>query len=300
VTVTRLNSSVAVVGTDQELDKVVVNAGSGDDIVDASAVQAGVNLLTLNGGNGLDTLTGGKGNDQLIGAAGNDTVFGGEGDDSLIWNPGDANDVFEGQAGQDTMLFNGANISEVIVMSANGARLRFTRNVATVVMDCDGIEVVQFTAKGNPDSVTINDLSDTAVREVKLDLSTNSDGGSGDAAIDIVSVSGTQLNDVVTVNASGGAVNIVGLTAKVSILGSEAANDALILSTFDGDDVINASGLPAGFIKLVADGGNDDDVLTGSAGNDTLFGGEGDDVLIGGLGIDVLDGGPGGNVIIQD
>ena len=39
-------------------------------------------------------------------------MFGGEGDDVLIWNPGDANDVFEGQAGQDTMLFNGAKFGE--------------------------------------------------------------------------------------------------------------------------------------------------------------------------------------------
>ena len=299
VRIARLNSVVTVSGADQTLDKIVINALGGDDTVDASAVQAGVNDMTLNGGAGIDTLTGGKGNDQLIGAAGNDTVFGGEGDDTFIWNPGDANDIFEGQAGQDTMLFNGANVAEVIVMSADGPRLHFTRNIATVVMDCDDIEVVQFTAKGNSDSITINDLSDTDVREVKLDLSANADGGSGDSSVDLVHVSGTSVNDVAAVNTSGGAVNIVGLAAKVSIFGSEDA-DAVVISTFGGDDVINASGLPAGLIRFVADGGDDDDVITGSAGNDALFGGEGDDVLIGGPGIDVIDGGPGANVIIQD
>jgi hypothetical protein len=43
---------------------------------------------------------------------------------------GDDNDIVEGQAGFDTMLFNGANISENIDISANGGRTRFTRNVA--------------------------------------------------------------------------------------------------------------------------------------------------------------------------
>ncbi len=52
-------------------------------------------------------------------------------------------------------------------------------------------------------------------------------------------------------------------------------------------------------MQLVANGGDGDDVLIGSAGNDTLNGGVGDDVLIGGPGQDVLDGGTGSNVVIQ-
>ena len=69
---------------------------------------------------------------------------------------------------------------------------------------------------------------------------------------------------------------------------------------FHGGDVVTAAGLQDGVIILTADGGNGDDVLTGSAGPDTLTGGEGDDVLVGGPGLDVLDGGPGANVVIQD
>ena len=52
-------------------------------------------------------------------------------------------------------------------------------------------------------------------------------------------------------------------------------------------------------MQLVADGGDGDDILIGSAGNDTLKGGAGDDVLIGGGGVDVLDGGTGNNVVLQ-
>ena len=135
---------------------------------------------------------------------------------------------------------------------------------------------------------------------MKLDLSANGDAALGDSAVDVVAVNGTDVNDVVTVTPLGAGVKVAGLPATVSIFGNEVVNDALTISTFGGDDVINASGLPAGFIKFVGAGGDDDDVLTGSAGDDTLLGGEGDDVLIGGAGVDVLDGGPGGNVIIQD
>jgi len=300
VSVTRLDSVLTVVGAKQDSDTLTVNSLGGDDTVDASEVQAGVNFLTLDGGSGIDTLKGGHGNDHLIGGVDNDTVFGGEGDDTLIWNPGDASDVFEGQAGQDTMIFNGANIAETVTLSANGPRLLFTRNIATITMDCDDIEAVLFTAKGGADLITVNDLSGTDVQDVKLDLSAAGDAGPGDSAADTVIVNGTAASDVVAVTGSAGIVKVAGLPAVVNILGSEAANDKLIIKTGGGDDVVGASGLPAGFIGLTVDGGDNDDVLVGSGGDDTLLGGPGDDVLEGGPGIDVLDGGPGANTIIQD
>ena len=54
----------------------------------------------------------------------------GAGDDVFVWNPGDGNDVIDGQAGHDEMLFNGANINEKIDLSNNGGHLRFTRDVS--------------------------------------------------------------------------------------------------------------------------------------------------------------------------
>ena len=75
----------------------------------------------------------------------------------------------EGQSGNDSLVFNGANISETIDVSANGARLRFTRDVANIVMDCDGIESVQFNARGGADLVTVNELTGTAVQTVDID-----------------------------------------------------------------------------------------------------------------------------------
>ena len=55
-------------------------------------------------------------------------AFLGAGDDSFVWDPGDGSDVVEGQAGSDTMVFNGANVSEHIDLSANGPRLRLFRD----------------------------------------------------------------------------------------------------------------------------------------------------------------------------
>ena len=64
----------------------------------------------------------------------------GGGDDAFTWNPGDDNDIFEGQAGSDRLLFNGANVAEIFNVSANGSRVLFTRNIASVVMDLDDVE----------------------------------------------------------------------------------------------------------------------------------------------------------------
>ena len=67
-------------------------------------------------------LIGGDGNDMVTGGRGNDVALLGTGNDTFIWNPGDGSDTVEGQAGTDTLVFNGANINENIDISANGPR----------------------------------------------------------------------------------------------------------------------------------------------------------------------------------
>jgi Ca2+-binding RTX toxin-like protein len=84
------------------------------------------------------------------------------------------------------------------------------------------------------------------------------------------------------------------------LFGTEAALDQLRIFGGEGDDVIEASGLKAGALTLIEDGGPGADILIGSEGPDVLLGGEGDDILNGGPGLDVLDGGTGNNVLFQD
>jgi Ca2+-binding RTX toxin-like protein len=299
VTVSGLPATVRVTGSDANADGLTVNAQGGDDVVNASALPAGVIGLTINGGADADFLIGSQGNDVVIGGTGNDQAFLGAGDDTFVWNPGDGSDTVEGQAGFDTMLFNGANIAENIDISANGTRVRFTRDIANITMDLNGVEGIDFNARGGADTIVINDLSGTGVAEVNLDLAATPGSGTGDGLADTVIVRGTNGDDVVVVAGDAGGVVVSGLAALVNITGSEATNDRLMVQALAGDDVIEASGLQAGAIQLTEDGGEGNDVLIGSEGDDTLLGGAGDDVLIGGPGQDVLDGGPGSNILLQ-
>ena len=273
-------------------DQLRVNALGGNDTVDASGLAAGIISLTLDGGDGDDELTGSAGDDLIVGGRGNDAAFMGAGNDTFVWNPGDGSDLVEGQAGFDTMQFNGANVSENIGISANGSRLRFTRDVGNITMDVNGTERINFEALGGADNIVVNDLTGTNVAQVNLNLGP-------DGQVDRVTVNGTAGNDNITVLGGPGSVSVLGLAASVNITNPEAANDQLIVNALAGDDVVQASGLAAGAIQFTANGGSGDDVLIGSAGDDVLTGGDGDDVLIGGPGLDVLDGGAGNNTLIQ-
>ena len=48
------------------------------------------------------------------------------------------------------MLFNGANINENIEVSANGGRVRFTRDVANIVMDLNDVETIDVKRSAAP------------------------------------------------------------------------------------------------------------------------------------------------------
>ncbi len=294
-----LSAVVNVTGGEPALDKITINTLAGNDVVDASGVPAGAIAMTLNGGQGADILIGGQGGDTLVGAQGDDVVLAGAGDDTFTWNPGDGNDTIEGQAGLDKLVFNGANINEVIDVSANGGRVRMTRNVANIVMDMNDVEQIRFNAAGGADLITVNDVSGTDLTLVSLDLAPTGLPGTGDGQADTIVINGTAGDDAATVSGNATAVHVTGLAAQVDITASEIASDQLVLHMLAGADVMDASGLAAGAIKLTGDGGDGDDVLIGSDGDDVLLGGNGDDVLIGGPGTDTLDGGPGDNILIQ-
>ena len=298
VNVFGLQAAVNIFFQEQANDRLTLNALGGDDVVNASSLEADGIQLTMNGGLGQDLLVGSEGDDLFNGGDGNDTALMGAGDDTFVWNPGDDNDTLEGQDGFDTMLFNGANVAENIDIAANGGRVIFFRNVASVTMDLNDVEGIDFNALGGADTIVVNDLSGTDVTEVNINLASTLTGGTGDAQPDTVIVQGTNGDDVALVVGDANGVAVLGFAAQVNIVGHEAANDRLTVNALAGDDVVEASGLTA-VIGLTADGGQDNDVLVGGDGNDTLLGGAGDDVLVGGAGLDVLDGGTGDNVIIQ-
>jgi Ca2+-binding RTX toxin-like protein len=298
VIVSGLGAEINIAGADVNNDPLVVNARAGDDTIDATNLNAGSMRLSLDGGAGDDLLVGGAANDTLIGGAGNDFVDGRRGDDvaflgagrdAFLWNPGEGNDRIEGGSGYDTMLFNGSGANETIDMSANGERFRFFRDVASVVMDTNDLEQVDFRAFGGADTITINDLTGTDIQQINLNLGVLGTAG-GDGQIDTINVNGSAGNDVVRVANQEQTVTVTGLTATVTIARADANLDRLMVFGAAGDDRIDASELASNLIQLTIDGGAGDDMLIGSSSNDTLVGGDGNDTVIGGAGADNVSG----------
>jgi Ca2+-binding RTX toxin-like protein len=296
VTVFGLQARTNIFFNDASEDQLTLNGQGGNDVIDATSLEAdALKLLTMNGGLGNDVFLGSEGTDLINGGDGNDIAFMGAGDDTFVWNPGDDNDTVEGQDGFDTLDFNGANVAETIDIFANGGRALFTRNVANVVMDLNDVEGINVDTLGGADTIVVHDLSGTDVTEVNINLA--GANGQGDGAADTIIINATSADDVVLVVGDDGGVSVLGLGAQVNITGFDQG-DRIVINTLAGDDVVEASGLDA-LIALTANGGDGNDVLVGSARADVLSGNAGDDVLIGGGGIDILDGSPGDDVVIQ-
>ena len=280
-------------------DSLVINGLGGNDGITATTLPAGVMKLTIDGGAGDDTILGSQGADVFLGGDGDDFVFGdngndvaflGAGDDVFQWDPGDANDTIEGQDGVDKLLFFGSNASENIDIFANGGRTMFFRNIATVTMDLNDVERIDFRALGGADNIVIGDLSGTDVTNIDLDL--RGPNGGGDGAVDSVTVNATQGADVFGVTGDIGGVQVFGLQATTNMFFTDP-DDRLTLNGLGGDDVINASSLEAGAVQLTMNGGLGNDLFVGSEGNDLVNGGDGDDVALMGAGDDTFVWNPG-------
>ncbi len=333
-----VNQAGSTVVTDLvNVENLVINGTSGDDVIRGQNGIVNLTSLTINGGAGNDTIFGGDGADILNGGGGNDTVIGGRGndmallgsgDDTFVWNPGDGSDIVEGQGGLDTLLFNGANISEHVTISANGSRVRFFRDVANITMDLDSIEHIDFNALGGADTITVDDLSGTDTKQVAIDLSAPIGSGTGDGNRDTVIVNGNAGDDHIVVSTSSNSATVTGLATQVSLTGAELANDRLLIDGLGGNDTLTVAGAGGGEIdvfldgthvgvnqvgatvvtdlanveNLVINGTGGDDVIRGQNGiagltNLTINGGAGNDTIFGGDGADILNGGDGNDTV---
>ena len=262
VKVSGLAPTVAILHP-EPTDELDVHALDGNDEINASALAGGVILFEPDGGlgddgiagsQGIDKLFGGGGNDSVDGNAGNDLALLGAGDDTFIWDPGDGSDTVEGQFGRDTMRFNGANIAERIGLSANGRRLSLFRDAGNITMDTNGVERVDVNALGGPDLVAVDDLSDTNVTDVNVDLAGALGGATGDGQADQVVVNATNGDDAIDVSGDASEVKVSGLVPTVAIFHPEIRNDRLEINTFAGKDTVDSRGLAADAIQLFVDG----------------------------------------------
>src|SRR5262249_28369138 len=150
-------------------------------------------------------------------------------------------------------------------LSANGSRLRFTREIAAITMDVAGVEQVNFVARGGADVVDAGDLSPTDVTGVAVDLGP-------DGVADHVNVSGSPIT--VTASSTGvdaGVVSLVNAEAGVDELG---VNGQVTVAGTAGDDAITLGGdstavRVTSFPALVAVASGDLTV-DGLGGNDTF------------------------------
>ena len=176
VVVHGLSAEVTIEHADAAGDVLAIAAGAGDDTIDASGLSAGKIGLQLLGGDGKDVLIGSAGDDLIAGGRGDDVALMGAGDDTFTWAPGEGSDTVEGQGGVDTLAFNGANVGETIDISANGGRVLFHRDVASITMDLNDVEHIDFAALGGADTVVVHDLSGTDVSQVNVDLAGTAGG----------------------------------------------------------------------------------------------------------------------------
>lgn len=257
---------------------MLVGAG-GNDTLSLDETNGVMPAGSFFGGAGNDVLIGGSGNDFVDGGAGSDAAFLGAGDDTFQWNPGDGSDTVEGQGFRDTLVFNGSDVAEKFDLTANGNRVRFTRDLGNVTMDLKGVEVIDVNAFGGIDAITINDQTATDLFDVNLDL--NGTDGQGDGEADVVTINGTDGDDfgqIASFNGTSISAN-VSWFPLVTITGAEGALDNLKVNALGGNDEVDASFLPANLIVLS---------VTGGAGNDHILGSQGSDIVNGGTGADVV------------
>ena len=136
------------------------------------------------------------------------------------------------------MDFNGSNAGENIDVSANGSRVRLTRNIAAITMDFAGIEGLNVRALGGADTVTVNDLSrhrprqrqrrPQRVRRHRRRLTPTPSSPTAPTRPDDVDVSSDAGKDVVS-----------RASTKVSVTGGEPALDNVNVATLGGADTID-------------------------------------------------------------
>jgi Ca2+-binding RTX toxin-like protein len=266
ITLTVVGGKIAVTGVVTPVDadanaELVVEAGGGDDTVNASALVAGnYKSLVASGGEGNDKITGGAidgdvlngddGNDTLVGAKGTDTDNGGLGDDVMVWNNGDGNDTNNGDAGTDESVFNGANgapnnldtITVAPQAAPNNDRVLLKRTTPTIIEIDIKAEKVSVNGLAGEDKLAgAVGLGNTTPPLIALALS----GGEGNDEL-------TGGDGADTLNGDDGNDTLVGAKGTDTANGGNG-DDVMVWNNGDGNDTNNGD---AGTDESVFNGAN--------------------------------------------
>jgi hypothetical protein len=148
------------------------------------------------------------------------------------------------------LLFIGSADAEAMAVTAEGRRVRFTRDVGGIAMTLGGMEKIDALAQQGADALDVGDLSGTSMQHVEVNLGGSLGGPASDGAADRVTVAGTAGDDAMAVRGQGTTVDLTGLPAAVRINRADAATDTLAIDGRDGADTLDQAGLPAGTIGL--------------------------------------------------
>jgi hypothetical protein len=252
------NGAVAIQGgpaTVANTSLIFMNGLGGNDNLSLNESNGALPMASISGGAGNDTIIGGSGDEFIDGGPGNDHLIGGAGNDTFQWNPGDGSDVIDGGGGKNELVFNGSDVAEKFGVSANGNRVRLTRDVGNVTMDLDGIEGIELNALGGADTITVNDTAATDLRALSLSLHIPA---GADVQPNSVIINGTNGDDSIQIvpDFTGTNITVLGLSPTVTITGAEGTNDHLTVNTLGGNDVVDSSSLPAGLIGLTVNKGD--------------------------------------------
>lgn len=256
-TTVTVNRGVLAIQGDAARNAVVIGRTSSGHITINSTLAVGgaaniadVDLIVADGGPGDDTVRVDETNSTMpatlfIGGVGNDQLSGGSGDDQFTWSPGDGSDFVDGDAGTDTLLFNGSTANEIVNLSSDASHLRLTRDIADVSMTVGGLELAKTDLSRGQDLVQVNDLTGTGTNQLQITLAPPS---SKSDASDSVLVAGTSAADRIRISgpSSAGTVTVSGVPVTVLV----TVTDALHVHGLAGSDIIDAARLSAGAVHV--------------------------------------------------
>src|SRR5262245_13685068 len=310
-------------------DRLIVNGGAGNDVIDASALPAGAVALTIDGGAGDDTIIGGHGPDLLLhGGDGNDTYFVDNGIDGV--NEG-ANE------GIDTVFSTvdlrlAANVENLVLQGnalqgyGNGLSNVIQGNAGNNLLDGDaGVDAmfggagddVYFVDNGGDGVIeNPNEGNDTVFSTAHLRLSANVENLVLQGTADLQGYSNS-LNNVIRGNSGN---NLLDGDAGVDVMLGGAGNDVYFVD--NGGDVVvenanegNDAVFSTAHLRLSANvetlvlqgtadlqgyGNNLNNAIFGNSGNNLLDGDAGADVMVGGAGNDVYFVDNAGDAVIEN
>lgn len=325
------------VNTDSRVDITVAGAesyvfslGEGNDVFGGQGgfgtglasstgvvVYGGAGVDTLTGTDDDDEIYGGDGNDVIAGDAGDDELYGGEGDDTFDeGGASNGGDVFNGEAGRDTVSYASRTAAVTVTMGAGTTNDGEASEADDVLAD---VEVVTggsaadtltggtgddtINGGGGDDTIDGGDGDDTLNGGDGDDTITGGDGDDlmhGDAGDDTFDEEDADNgSDVMFGDAGEDTVDYSARTAAVTIVQDTVDNDGL---SGEGDTVrtdievlLGGSAndnFTGGAANNTLDGGAGDDTLNGGGGDDTFLQGDADDgsdTIVGGTGIDLVD-----------